>query len=639
MAYAATRVDPQSTVSCSYNLNSTGNPHANLTGTEDTTTTQSDSAYIRAGGANDKACEVSFGTLNYEDLTLNFLWVSGSFTSGSAQMIAGGAVVATVDMPGATSPAKWSSMSYKASGSGEVRVRFNYKHHPYGDNYNHTVYTTYVGDASAPPTPTPEPTNTPTPEPTHTPTPEPTNTPVPPAPPTPPPDPCLNESISGDIGDIPSGGGAYLASPLDPGGHNVISWPGKQMWYGIHQGYDHAPVDKVNDLEVSAAFDGTVRKTSQGYGIILYSLNGTVKDLYNHVITFYHPDGTRVKAGQTLGKLTTYARPNEQWRSTHVHWERASSDGRGGWIHHQQTDVYTVPWLVQKLGASTAGVKEDYLNLYQSAGSKYQFPWQVLAAIGRVESIHGENMGPSSAGALGPMQFMPATWDAYGLDGDGNGTKDIMDPKDAIPTAADYLVKAGGEAKLHDAIFAYNHSEEYVALVMEWAKKYGYGGAGEAGEVDTTTCGATEDDDSWNPMGWLWDRVRGLLVPTDEDWAAISAAFNKLTDREPVGTLKDVAMFVSDVRTALASPDTDHTKAGRDALPPGNPGDFSGLLVMFQPVKMIAAAAEFSGLVARTLDAAKFGGVSLLTFIKGVIDTTVSLVFVAYLRSRVVVST
>ena len=101
--------------------------------------------------------------------------------------------------------------------------------------------------------------------------------------------------------------------------------------------------------------------------------------------------------------------------------------------------------------------------------------WQVLAAIGQIESGHGRNMGPSSAGALGPMQFMPATWAFSGVDGDGDGKADVMNPYDAVPAAALYLCRAGaanGEQGLYDAIFSYNHADWYVKQVLELAARY-----------------------------------------------------------------------------------------------------------------------------------------------------------------------
>ncbi|MEV4563807.1 lytic transglycosylase domain-containing protein [Nonomuraea sp. NPDC049419] len=124
----------------------------------------------------------------------------------------------------------------------------------------------------------------------------------------------------------------------------------------------------------------------------------------------------------------------------------------------------------------TVGRPSSYLELYKAAATRCPgLSWTVLAAIGQVESGHGRNNGPSSAGALGPMQFMPATWKHYGVDGDGDGKKDIWSPYDAVPGAANYLCanKAGqGGERLRKAIWFYNHSWDYVNKVMSIAGAY-----------------------------------------------------------------------------------------------------------------------------------------------------------------------
>jgi hypothetical protein len=118
----------------------------------------------------------------------------------------------------------------------------------------------------------------------------------------------------------------------------------------------------------------------------------------------------------------------------------------------------------------------SYLDLYKNAAKTCPgLSWTVLAAIGQVESDHGRNPGRSSAGALGPMQFMPATWKAYGVDGDRDGKADIMNPYDAIPGAARYLCANGagrGGQQLYRAIWHYNHADWYVQKVLALAKAY-----------------------------------------------------------------------------------------------------------------------------------------------------------------------
>ena len=120
-----------------------------------------------------------------------------------------------------------------------------------------------------------------------------------------------------------------------------------------------------------------------------------------------------------------------------------------------------------------------YLELYKLSASYCPgLSWTVLAAIGQIESDHGRNVGPSSAGALGPMQFMPSTWAYAGVDGDGDGKADIMNPYDAVPAAALYLCRDGagrGGSALYGAIYAYNHADWYVREVLALAARYGQG--------------------------------------------------------------------------------------------------------------------------------------------------------------------
>jgi Transglycosylase SLT domain len=109
------------------------------------------------------------------------------------------------------------------------------------------------------------------------------------------------------------------------------------------------------------------------------------------------------------------------------------------------------------------------LPIYQEASDTYGLgpagP-SILAAINEIESGFGQNLGPSSAGAVGWMQFMPSTWAVYGVDADGDGTKDPNNPNDAIFAAAKYLAAAGMPDDPEGAVFAYNHADWYVAEVM-----------------------------------------------------------------------------------------------------------------------------------------------------------------------------
>jgi murein DD-endopeptidase MepM/ murein hydrolase activator NlpD len=122
--------------------------------------------------------------------------------------------------------------------------------------------------------------------------------------------------------------------------------------------------------------------------------------------------------------------------------------------------------------------------LWQQAGEAYAIPWQVLAAINKVESNFGRNMGPSSAGAVGWMQFMPSTWDRWGMDADGDGLADPWNPQDAVYSAARYLAAAGGASDLARAVLAYNHAQWYVDEVLQLAQTFGAGGFDTTFQLD-----------------------------------------------------------------------------------------------------------------------------------------------------------
>lgn len=102
-------------------------------------------------------------------------------------------------------------------------------------------------------------------------------------------------------------------------------------------------------------------------------------------------------------------------------------------------------------------------QVYRQAGREHGVPWELLAAINFVETGFGKIRGLSSAGAQGPMQFMPATWAAY-------GEGDVDDPEDAVNAAARYLAARGGSPfDVQRALWAYNQHTGYVEGVQAYA--------------------------------------------------------------------------------------------------------------------------------------------------------------------------
>jgi Transglycosylase SLT domain len=104
------------------------------------------------------------------------------------------------------------------------------------------------------------------------------------------------------------------------------------------------------------------------------------------------------------------------------------------------------------------------LGYYREAEQTYGIAWQYLAAINLIETNMGRIQGLSSAGAQGPMQFMPATWATY-------GRGDVNNPHDAILAAGRYLQAAGAARNLSRAIYAYNNSALYVRAVTLYAQQ------------------------------------------------------------------------------------------------------------------------------------------------------------------------
>ena len=128
-----------------------------------------------------------------------------------------------------------------------------------------------------------------------------------------------------------------------------------------------------------------------------------------------------------------------------------------------------------------ADIPAELLPIYQEAAeATCGMRWAVLAGIGKVETDHGRSTlpgvhsGENFAGAGGPMQFLPSTWNAYGVDRDGDGDKDRYDTVDAIWGAANNLCAsgAGDPERVWDAIWAYNHADWYVTEVLEQAAAY-----------------------------------------------------------------------------------------------------------------------------------------------------------------------
>ncbi|CAJ1584445.1 transglycosylase SLT domain-containing protein [[Mycobacterium] wendilense] len=106
---------------------------------------------------------------------------------------------------------------------------------------------------------------------------------------------------------------------------------------------------------------------------------------------------------------------------------------------------------------------EELLGYFREAEAASGVPWAHLAAINLIETGFGRIEGTSTAGAQGPMQFMPGTWEQYGAGGD------IRSPRDSILAAGRFLAAQGFAVDRDNALFRYNNSDRYVRAVNAYA--------------------------------------------------------------------------------------------------------------------------------------------------------------------------
>ena len=138
---------------------------------------------------------------------------------------------------------------------------------------------------------------------------------------------------------------------------------------------------------------------------------------------------------------------------------------------------------------------DELLGYYKEAEAEFGVSWYYLAAIHLVETRMGRIRGLSSAGAQGPMQFMPATWAAY-------GRGDINNDHDAILGAARYLKAAGAPGNMEKALFAYNHSQAYVNALALYAEVMKADPAAYRGYHGWQVYYPTKDGPVLLPVGW-----------------------------------------------------------------------------------------------------------------------------------------
>ena len=125
---------------------------------------------------------------------------------------------------------------------------------------------------------------------------------------------------------------------------------------------------------------------------------------------------------------------------------------------------------------ASGDVPAEVWALYEEAGGRFGVQPALIAGVAKVECDHNRNPAcgaPNSAGAVGPMQFLPSTFEAWAW-ASGSAAPSPLDPRDAVFGATAKLAADGAVADPEAALFSYNHSRAYVATVEAWALAYGW---------------------------------------------------------------------------------------------------------------------------------------------------------------------
>lgn len=139
---------------------------------------------------------------------------------------------------------------------------------------------------------------------------------------------------------------------------------------------------------------------------------------------------------------------------------------------NEMTKSNATPFFFPRIPTSGIKPPKEFIPYYKAAAERYGIDWTVLAAIHKIETNYSSiSRMVSSVGAIGHMQFMPSTFAAYGVDGNGDGIISPWNVQDSIFTAARYLNANGFENNIRGAIWAYNHASWYVNDVLQTANE------------------------------------------------------------------------------------------------------------------------------------------------------------------------
>lgn len=157
---------------------------------------------------------------------------------------------------------------------------------------------------------------------------------------------------------------------------------------------------------------------------------------------------------------------------------------------------------------------DELLGYYQSAEAETGIEWEVLAGVNLVETVIGRIDGVSSAGAQGPMQFLPTTWPEVSQGGN------VLDPSDAIHGAGRYLVQRGGLDNINEGLWGYNNSYNYGNAVLAYAEMLRLDERAFRGIYNWEVYVGSVEGTLWLPVGFdLAERIPAGEYLAENPWA------------------------------------------------------------------------------------------------------------------------
>lgn len=322
----------------------------------------------------------------------------------------------------------------------------------------------------------------------------------------------------------------------------------------------------------------------------------------------FNRPGPAVENGWTTGGSAQLTNNQLVLNNGYVVRDTGQTSGRGSYQVPADATAQGERWVVFRWQDAN-----NYWLFGDTSGFGYQM-WKV--ENGNFTQLIGANGKAAASGDIAAVSWTPTEIKAY-VNGVQHGPT-ITDATFSSATWAGLRSRVG--AVFDNWGFTQNPDGTATAPVA---------GSDPVAGTDSPT--QTGQESIWNPIGWLADELKGIFIPDADDWQEVAAALDELTDREPVGTIKDVAQFVKAQRAMVQAPTGVVVASGAVAS-----GGYGGVAAQVLSVEVVMRQArDFSNHLAGIFAGMKLGGVNFQEIVKITIDIGMVVTFIQYLQSRV----